>query len=208
MPRATQTQRRGRGAFPGSRGALLTALLATASCVSRSPSPEDFLAAGHRTPLQTLDVFRDALAADLPELEYRCLSSGFVRRHGVNLLGYAEARDELPFFRKAADAEVESQTALPDGRVEFVLCLDHAFGEEWFRVRLVREDYWELWSGDALLSDDLAPFDESVRPSRGNGPPSLVAELVLDGVPIEDVTEVRIGQDWKIDSFETIDPRP
>ena len=65
---------------------------------------------------------------------------------------------------------------------------------------LVREDFFEVWHDGQRIADDLVPFEEAVRPLDGR--PVLEALFPLPaGATFEDVHELRVGQEWKIDGF-------
>ena len=69
----------------------LVALPLFAGCLA-APEPEDFLAVGFRRPEQTFRTFQTALRADLPDLEYRCLSAAFKARQEprITQIGWRE----------------------------------------------------------------------------------------------------------------------
>jgi hypothetical protein len=81
-------------------------------CVCR-PEPAELaqvLEASFRTPERTFATFQAAVAEDLQDLEYRCLSAAFRRREGVTQIVYREFRRELlarePWLRRVSCAEV------------------------------------------------------------------------------------------------------
>jgi hypothetical protein len=189
-----------------SYAAWLWAWALLAGCLA-APRPEDWLAVGHRTPEATFATFQTALRADLPELEYRCLGSDFKRRLGadlgsVSLLGYLEFRRELfrsqPWLKLAATARVKEVRALSERRVRLVAEVDTWFHDEIFALEFVREDFWELYSGANRRADDFAPWRELVVPGEGE----LRVHVPLPaGLTAREVSELRAGQEWKIDAF-------
>ena len=162
---------------------------------------------GFRDPEQTFALFRLAFREDLPDLEYRCLSGGYKRRERISPLGYAQFRDDLlaetPFLRLALHkAEIDE--------VEY-------FGQRRARIRasalgrtlvvdFVREEYWEIWAGRELLLDDEVGdlYEEgyvAVVPDE-SGTQWYLGRIPLEGIDDpKRITEVRLGQEWKIDSF-------
>lgn len=199
----------GLGTAAGSAGALVLAG-ALCGCISRSPGPEDWLSTSFRTPLSTVEAFQDALAGDLPDLEYRCLSSAFRARHGVSSLAYRTQREELPFFRQMADAEILEVRPLGPRSVEVLGRVSKLGFDRRFRLRLVREDFYEIRRGDELVGDGLAAFEELVelRQDAFGSAWAQASAPVPEGLGLAEVTEVRVGQDWKIDDFEILEPPP
>jgi len=197
---------------------FLFALLALgAGCVT-PPSPQAVRDAGFRTPEGTFETLRIAVAAEMPRLEYQCLSSGFRARfdvgRGLSQLAYRELRDEvlskrLEFWLGIPDAELGKVRPLGPGR-----CLLRASSHgHAFELVLVREDFWELWAEDELLADVLLPHGSFPRwaevfqePGGRAGvsaaaalPPELAArDLEELG---DSLTEFRIGREWKIDEI-------
>lgn len=180
--------------------------LAGAGCISRSPGAEDWLTTHFLTPRGTLEAFQNALAEDLPDLEYRCLAGEFRERHGLSSLTYREARSELPFFRKLADAEITGERVLADGSVELDLTLDHLFGHEYLLVRLAREEFVEIYVDDEKVHDERLDLDDALSDERG----ALTARVELPrGLRSEMISEWRLGREWKIASVEFLeDPQP
>lgn len=183
----------------------LLALLG-AACISRSPTADDWLETQFRTPRGTLEAFQNALAEDLPHLEYRCLSAGFRAEYGVSSLTYREARGELPFYRKLADAEITAERLLPGGAVEYDLVLRHLFGSEHLRVRMTREEFVELFVENDRVHDERLALEESVSIEDRD----LTARIPLPrGLELDMISEWRLGREWKIDAVEFLeDPQP
>lgn len=161
---------------------------------------------GFRDPEQTFALFRLAFRENLPDLEYRCLSGGYKQRARISQLGYAEFRDELlaetPFLRLALHkAEIEQVVRLGERRARIRAS---ALGGTLI-VDFVREEYWEIWAGRELLLD--APVDDLYERgyqelvSDDSGTTWFLARIPLEGVDSARITEVRLGQEWKIDAF-------
>ena len=166
------------------------------------PSAEALLDVGFRSPEQTLHTFQTALRADLPGLEYRCLGAAFKRREGVNELAYREFRAQLfhdkPWLKLAAEAEIDELIELGPGRRRIVATVSNAFADETFAVDFVREEFYETWSGEELVDDDIVSFEEI---TASDGASLTVVVPLFGDVPVDDVTEVRAGKEWKIDGF-------
>jgi hypothetical protein len=162
---------------------------------------------GFRDPEQTFAVFRLAFRENLPDLEYRCLSGGFKARERISPLGYAEFRDELlaktPFLRLALHkAKIDEIQHLGERRTRIRAS---ALGRT-LVVDFVREEYWEIWAGRELLLDDgvgdlyeegyvAVVLDES-------GSQWYLGQVPLEGIDDpKQITEVRLGKEWKIDAF-------
>ena len=170
-------------------------------CLS-GPTEEAWLGVGFRSPEQAFATFQTGMRAELPDLEYRCLSGGLKTREGVSQLGYREFRRELfaaqPWLKLAARAEIVRREELGPGHVRL-----HAEVETWFKdvefaLDFVREDYWELYAGAERVADDVADWGRLVR-ERGDDldvrvprPPQLT---------LEELSEVRAGREWKIERF-------
>jgi hypothetical protein len=192
-------------------GATLV-LLAAGGCCVAPPRPDDWLAVGWRSPTQAFGSFQTAIRADSAELEYRAFSTGFRDRHRISKLGWREAREKLreeyPWLRKGiADAEFKSVPVVEGDRAHGVIV---SHGTE-VAIGFVREDFAQLWEGDALVSDELVVFrDATFVQKGGDQTPEFHGHVAL---PSGDetgsaITELTIGREWKIDSFEAIEATP
>jgi hypothetical protein len=181
--------------------ALLLALpLASACCAA--PTAEDWRAVSYRSPETTFRTFQTALGAGQPDLEYRSLSSDLKRREGLSELAYLEFRDALfraqPWLARAACAEILSVSELAPDRVRLRAQARFLFSRRSFEVELVREDFYELWRGAELASDGSARFSELVTAD----PSGVVGRTPApEAVALGEITELRIGREWKIDAF-------
>jgi hypothetical protein len=194
-------------------GALLGAGSAS-SCATRAPLAREWLAIGFRSPEQCLASFQVALAGEAPDLEYRCFSSGMRRREGLSQLAYREARERLlreqPAIRRLADARVRSREARGDGSVVLQLEARAYWTSVWLEVLLVREGYVEAFGGEQLLHDASLPArgDALWRIAELDGRARVAREFDWPadarGTPAE-LTELRSGLEWKIDSIRRID---
>lgn len=182
---------------------LLPALWVTAlaGCLS-APSEEAWLAVGFRSPEQTFASFQTGLRAELPDLEYRCLSGAMKRDQRVSQTGYREFRSELfgarPWLKLAAKAEVVRREELGPGRVRLHAEVDTWFQDVEFAVDFVREDYYELYVGSERVADDLADWQRIVR-ERGDDLDVRVPRPADRS--LEELSEIRAGREWKIDGF-------
>ncbi len=177
-----------------------------AGCLS-APKAEDWLAVGFRSPEQTFRTFQTGLRAGLPDLEYRCLGTGFKQRAAreggaFSQLFYLEFRRELfhtrPWLKLVARAQVERVEELEPGRVRMVAKVDTWFHDETFALEFVREDFYELWIGDKRVDDDLADWRALARERGG----ALVVSVPLPaGLGALEIGELRAGREWKIDGF-------
>lgn len=191
--------------------AALLGLLAPACCVA-PPRTEEWLTVGWKSPRQAFATFQTAIRADSAELEYRCFSTGFRERNGISKLGWREARAELrrqhPWLRKGiSDARLESDPVQNGPRARAVAA---SHGQR-IALGFVREDFAELWQGDTLVLDEGIDFERATLEQRGaDGRRWFQASLALpSGDETEhDWSEMRIGREWKIDSFEVLDASP
>jgi hypothetical protein len=192
---------------PLKRASLLLTL--TGACVC-PPSAEEMADLGFRTPEQAFRSYQSYLAADLVEWEYRCLSSGFKERHGISFSTYLEVRGELfetqPWLKVFADAEIVGSVSV----AEDVHDIEARVAGRTVRVRLVREDSYEIWEGPDLLWDDDARFEEVVSLEPTPDGPRLTA-TVAPGVPNLDLstaTEFTVERSWKIDDLSEAPDAP
>jgi len=188
----------------------LVGFMVGAGCSVPPPTIQEWaLGHGFREPRQTFETFRMAFRADLLEWEYRCLSAGYRARHnGLSQMGYRLLRDELietePLLKlalhRATIAEVtqEGRQARLEAQVAGHTLL----------VRLVREDFWEIWGGRVLLDDDYVPslfVDGPAEIREHRGQDWFVGTLPLDpSVRPDAISEVRFGMEWKIDDFSIV----
>ncbi|MEZ5978049.1 MAG: hypothetical protein R3F34_07520 [Planctomycetota bacterium] len=189
------------------------ALALVASCATAPPTPEELVAIGFRSPEQTFRTFQAAVGADLIDLEYRCYASEFKKEWKITQGNYRVARKELfaqmPWVRRISRAEIRGTTyhetglAQIDARVSFLLqTVD-------IEVYLVRDGYFEVWSGDERLDDGSIEFRDAIRRvSEGeqwDREERFVATIELESpVPpaiadrLDQVTELVVGQEWRI----------
>lgn len=188
------------GHATGSALALLLTFGAVSGCLSR-PSAEALVATGFRSPRQTLESFQTFVRADLPAREYRCFSMGFRERNGLSALSYGEIREDLfrrqPWLRWIARAEVIDERSV--GEAEHWMDL-RTLGRT-VRVKLVREDFYEIHAGEAHLTDGDADFDALVRRSGEGESQRLAVRLTvpLEVAASQPASEVLIARHWKID---------
>ncbi len=186
--------------------AVLAAWAALLSSCLAAPSPEDWLAVGYRTPEQTFRTFQTGLRADLPDVEYRCLSADLKHREGVSQAMYREFRDPLfrsqPWLKFAARARIQEVIELAPDRTRIVARVCFLWHRETFAVDLVREDFYELWSAGSRVSDDVFPWEGAVRADDGR---LSLAIPLPPGCPPESLDEARVGREWKIDDFPLLE---
>ena len=193
--------------------ALLLAPVAALACCVAPPQARDLLAVGFRTPEQAFASFQTAVRADDPGLLRRCLSADFVARNRLSEQVFRTFWEKLekdePLLRKGvADAEPKGPAEVRADRAR-IRAKSH--GKE-LLVELVREDFCEAFAGDEKIVDEAAPFRERTGvQTAADGSPWIYGRMVLPpGVAAERVTELRVGREWKIDSFavEEDGPKP
>jgi len=190
---------------------LLLALPAAptlAGCCTFHPAPADWLAVGYRSPAQCFHTFRTAVATDQLELEYRSLSSHFKHENRLDQLSYRVFRDQLakenPWFHCLGKARVVEEQELGPDRARIVAEVDVLFVHRRFEIDFVREDFFETFSGEEGLLDESAAWSDLVRAAPD-------AEHVRVEVPthgefgLDQLTEVRVGREWKIDGFAALE---
>lgn len=163
------------------------------------PKPAEMLEVGYRSPEQTLRTFQLAVRADLPQLEYKCFSTHFRAEHHLSQMAWREAREQLwgKVGMRWAVATAAKQGALQlsgaTAELEVVALGKHV------RLRFVREDFGELWSGEQLRADDALDFHASTGTQQGRwfyGQVEMPADC--DSAKL---TEVRVGREWKLDGI-------
>ena len=192
---------------------LVLSFLALTGC--RGPDVREELSeAGFRTPEQTFETYRAAFLSDLPQLEYLCFSDGFRRSNGMSLLNYGEAReillDQQPFLRYGLGrAKILEQHRLDDRRARLRIRTESLFHRIDFVCDLVREDFYEIWSGGSRLQDDyLNRFSQAFRVTEQGDASYAQAYVALeDPERAGEITEFRVGREWKIDFLTQIDPK-
>jgi len=208
--------RPGPGGPAGARAAVVGLLVALAACVS-APRAADWLDVGFRSPRQAFRTFQTAVAGDQADLEYRCLSRAFRRREGISsLLVYREFRERLlreaPSVRRIADAEVLELRRTGSHTAELEAEVRTLFRDVRFRVGFARQDFYELWGGERLIADGDVEFERSVAPrASASGLPGIAAWVPAPPEPQgpdagaeSEPSELRLGQEWKIDSIEVL----
>ena len=159
-------------AFPAGALALLLTLGSAPGCLSPA-SAEALVSTGFATPQQTVASFQTYLRADLPQREFRCFSMGFRERNGLSALSYGEAREELfrnqPWLKLVAGAKVAAQRSGGEG----VHWMDLETVGRTVRVKLAREDIYEILAGEELLTDGEVNFESAARLSERSGKSSL-----------------------------------
>ena len=192
---------------PGAVLLLLPTLGGLGGCLTGAKA-EALVATGFRTPRQTVESFQTFLRADLPAREYRCFSQDFRARNGLSAFSYGEARDELfrryPWLKWIARAEVVGEGSLGEGRHWVDL---EAVGRT-VRVKLVREDFFEIQDAGGPLADGEADFERLVQLGSDGRRLSLRLPLdpPLDG--LEGVSEVLVARHWKIDDLSEPSDEP
>lgn len=185
----------------------LLACGAIGGCCGPRLAPEQCADLGFRSPRQAVNTFQVALAGDLVDLEYRCFSSAFKQREGLNQLAYREFRERLvreqPYLARFAEAELVEARALDADSALVLARLDTWWTTVEVEVRLVREDYWELWSSDVRLLDDAADLGKIMERRPGSLAAVVPLPAEFDAGP---VTELRAGSEWKIDDFRQRPP--
>lgn len=203
--------------------AVVLAAVASGCCVT-PPDPSDWLNVGFRSPEQTFRSFQVSLAGDQNELGYRCLSSSFKSRYDFSVLEYAEFLDRLleeqPYARFLAEARVvrsEPVPGYPGRHVLYAVVQELGVTVE-VRVEFEAESFAELWIGDEQVQDigldslnqplesELLVNNEADWGVRG----WVAADQwefggLTGGYDESQVTEFRLGTEWKISDFQMVD---
>lgn len=197
---------------PGRLSLLLCSTTLLAACRVAPPTPEAWLAVGFRSPEQTFATFCTAVAADQPDLEYRCLGAYFKEANQLNQLGYREFRGELqrrwPWIREIASAQVIDSRPLEEGVWRITARVKFLWRIEEFEVLLQREDFFELYAGRELLLDGGFDFEANLRAEPGAEQVDLTlpTQAPIPASPSgEAASELRVGREWKIAGLRTLD---
>jgi hypothetical protein len=91
--------------------------------------------------------------------------------------------------------------------VELVAEVSTLWNTTRFAIGFVREDFYELFAGEEELAGDAASFSDLARERAApSGARGVALWLPLpEGRSLEEVTLVRVGAEWKIDSFGVLD---
>jgi hypothetical protein len=186
--------------------------LSLAGCRVAAPRPDQWLAVGFRSPEQTFATFCTAVASNQADLEYRCLGAYFKQSNGLNQLGYRSFREKLlerwPWIRELANADVEASEPVEDGVWRIQARVKFLWKVQRFEVLLQREDYYELFAGNELVMDGATDFPAAVRvePGQAGLEVGVPTQTPIPEPPAgEQVTEVRVGREWKIAAFQTLE---
>ncbi len=207
------------------RGLLVLALVGLApACRVPSPTVQQGLEYGFRTPKQAFQSWRTAVQGDLLVEEYRCFSRRWRARNGVTLLKYGEARDELlsevPKLRWSlyrADApeylDRKDRSALLVARVPGPLWIN----DQYLLVTLRRQGFWELSVEDTPLEPEFGdqvddPFKSQLFYFDKEGDRFFVIvddyTAQAEGADPSVIHLVSAGWEWKIDDFTVVDELP
>jgi hypothetical protein len=188
--------------------AALLLWLGISGCCVAPPRAEDLFAVGFRTPEQAFATFQTAVRADDPGLLRRCFSSDFVARNKLSeqmlRVFWEQQKKEQPFLRKGiADASSDGPVEFRGGRARLRA---KSHGRR-ITLTFAREEFCEAWGGREKLADESAPVRErtGVQPSDDGGRWMYGRMPLPAGVAPDRVTELRFGQEWKIDGFAVDD---
>lgn len=212
----------GRGARPtGRRTVLVLASLlgpALAACRVPQPEPRQVRDMGFATPRKAFESMVTAFQGELLDAEYETFSTAFVRRNRLSQHVYRDFRPELlarvpglrwGLYRSRVEeiTHLDPRHALLVARVPVPLADDVLI-----HVRLVREDFYEVWAGDEILADGYGPPGELDLEAQGHlsvqrtdGARYLWARADLeDDLPppgLAGVRDVRFAREWRIDDI-------
>jgi hypothetical protein len=178
-------------------------LVGLASCTS-VPTPAEMLATGFRSPEQCFRTFQCAVRADEPAFEYQCFSQHFRAENHVSQLVWREVREQLwgqVGLRWAVAKAKASAPARVRGNRAFMEV--SALGKH-IQLEFVREEFGQLWSGETLIADDALDFRAHSGTQEGGWFYGQVA--MPPAADSAKVTELRLGQEWKLDKIDPDGP--
>ena len=202
--------------------ALGIAALSLASCRVPSPTVQQGLDYGFRTPKQAFESWRTAVQGDLLAEEYRCFSRRWKRDNGVSsLLVYGEVRDkvlsEVPQIRWAVYQAKKPELLMLNR--PYAVLQARIPGPLWFKdrylvVSLFRDGYWEAFDEQSPMTarhgaeyDDIWKrkifrYEEEYDSFR------VAIDDFTDetrGAAPDAMLQVRAGFQWKILRFAVFD---
>lgn len=165
----------------------------------------------YRTPREARLTFQEAVARDDSLVIYKSWSQDFKQRWGLGILEHEVAwrkiRTEIPGIHTLGLAKVVATPRQEDTVVEYVL--EVAFHR--FRMVLKRYNYYSVVvpgpEPDQPIpkGDYLPDFSRNLR-IRHRGEMSdlavQISDLEIPGLLAEDILEVTLGREWKVDLFE------
>ncbi len=187
----------------------LSSLAATGACIC-PPRAAEVADTGFRTPEQTFRSFQVFLAADLVKWEYRCFSAGFKRRNQLPLANYFEARDKIfrerPWLKWFAEAEIVRDWSAGEG----VHVIEARVASSTVHVKLVREDSYEIYSGDRYVADGYVHFEDVVDVRPAPEGPRMTVSVPLQDPKIDpsEATSLVVERTWHIDDLTEAPPQP
>ena len=202
--------------------AVLGLLGLTVGCKVPSPTVQQGLDYGFRTPKQAFESWRTAVQGDLLAEEYGCFTRLWKAKHGgVSLMAYAEARDQIAeeyphlqwaiYKAEAPEEHVRTETdSLLVARIPGPLWVK----DRYLYVRMRRQGFWELSAEDLPLE----PFagDEVPDPVRAgifyaDEKGDRFFAIINDfedqtrSASMDSINLVRAGWEWKILDFKILD---
>jgi len=184
-------------------GALL-GWMGSACCVT-PPTPRELLSLGFRAPEQTFATFQTAVRADDLETLRRCFSSGFISRNHLSSLVFRtfweDLRQREPFLRRGITDARAAGPATVRGDRAWLVAGSHG---RTATLDLVREDFCEAWAGGELVADEATDFARRTGTQQGDqGRRWMYGQVeVPAGRDTSEITELRVGREWKIDDFD------
>ena len=81
--------------------------------------------------------------------------------------------------------------------------VDWLFWDESFVVEMVVENYYEWWWDNDRVDDGFLPFT-----LERDGDEAVARIPLPEDVALTDITELRLGSEWKIDGISLVTPQP
>lgn len=186
--------------------------LGLCACCVTAPTPEELLDTGFRSPTQAFGTLQTAVAGDHVDMGYRCFTDGFKESNGIDNMVWQAAWEQMlsetPSMRYISEAKIISTRELDPKHVELIVGLNKLFVNVKARVVLAREDFFEAYRGEEVYFDGFRTFDDYMF-VQAESPADLATYITVpQGKNKDEITEIRIGQDWHIDSFEVLEEIP
>ena len=174
------------------------------------PSEEPWATVSYRTSAEALKTFQAAIAREDVDIIYKSLSKDLKRRWGVGRLeaevAWAQIKKQQPGIHVVGLARI---VATPPSQDPTVVEHDLEVAGQQFRVRLKRYNYWSVVVAD---EDGPIPYGDYVprlspkhlrirRVGNTSAVQAHIPEVEIPRLRLEDVIEVTVGREWKVDGF-------
>ncbi len=172
------------------------------------PSQDPWATVSYRTPQEALKTFQAAMAREDAEVIYKSLSPDFKRREQVGKIEthliLEWLKKEYPGIHVVGLAKIIATPTQEPKVVEY----DLEVASQRFRVRLKRYAYWSVvvaGEDGPVPHGDFVPRLQRhavIRPGADISRVQVsIPEVEISNLRLEDVIEITVGREWKVDAF-------